>query len=92
VIGDDERRVVDRLEDLVVVLDGVGVLRVGEVSLGHVGIGTGEGGAHLLEADAVFVQRERIEFHPYGGKRAAADGDLADAAELGKFLCEHCRG
>ena len=93
VVGDDKRGVVDRLEELVVVLDGVGVLRVGEVALGQVGVGAGQCGAHLLEPNAVFVEaRGGSAPRARRGSELPPTTDLPDALELREFLRQHGGG
>jgi hypothetical protein len=55
-------------------------------TLGPVGVGGLDRGAHVLETDAVVVQLERIDLDPHGRQGAAADLDLADAVDLGDAL------
>ena len=86
VISHDQRGIVDRLEKLIVVLNRIGVLRVGEVALGHIGVRAGKSGAHLLEADSVFIKRERIQVHAHRRQRAPAHQHLADALKLRQLL------
>ncbi len=87
--GDDEVRVVGgpprrrRRVDLhaaAVTLDG---------ALGPVGIGRLDGGAHVLRADAVAVQRERQQLHAHRGQRAASDLHVAHALHLRDALADH---
>ena len=66
-----------------------------ERALGAVGIGGGDGGAHVLHADAVAVELVRLELDPHRGQRGTAQRDLADAGDLRELLlqtrCWRCR-
>jgi hypothetical protein len=88
---DDERHVVDGLEQLVVRVDFPARAFVGELSLRPVRIRLREHGAHLLERDAVFVQHRRVQLDANRRQRAAAHVDLTDAAHLRQILREHGR-
>lgn len=67
---------------LVVVVNLV-VLAIGfYVTLRTVRIGGAQCGSNILEADAVFLQRIRIELDPDSGQGAAADDDLTDTFDL----------
>jgi hypothetical protein len=55
-------------------------------ALRPVGVGRGKRHADVLETDSVFVQYRRIDLDPHRGQRAAADGDLTDAADLRQLL------
>ena len=57
--------------------------------LGGVGVGRGQGGAHILEPDAVFEQRGGIQLDTDGGLGRTADDDLSDTLNLGQFLRQH---
>jgi hypothetical protein len=43
------------------------VMTVRKMSFGRVGVRRGQHAAHLLEADAVFVEHPRVQFHPHAG-------------------------
>ena len=67
-IGDDQVAIRARVARIVVGVDLV-VQVVGlDRAFGRVGIGVGNGGADVLQADAVFGQRQRIDFHAHGGQ------------------------
>ncbi len=60
-------------------------------ALRAVGVGGREGGADVLEPDAIFEQGRRVELGPHRRKRTAADRDLADPIDLGQLLRQHGR-
>ena len=91
-IGDHQRLVVRRLGGLVVGIDLVALAFDVDAALRAVGIGAGERGADVFQADAVFEQRLRRELDAHGGQRAAADADLADALDLRQLLRQHRGG
>ena len=53
-----------------------------DAALGTVGIGRGQRRPHIFQTDAVFEQGLRVEFHPDGRQRTAADTDLPDSLHL----------
>ena len=64
--------------------------RVGlDRALGGVGVGVGDGGADVLQADAVLGQRQRIDLDAHRGQRAAGHIDAADAIDLRQPLRDH---
>jgi hypothetical protein len=91
-VGDDEVAILVGLGRLVVGVDLVVEVVVLDRALGAVGVGGGERGADVLEADAVFEQRAGIELHPHRRQGAADDVDLADAVELRQPLLQHVGG
>ena len=54
-----------------------------------VGVRRGQRRAHILQPDAVFEQRRRVELDPHRRQRGAADDHLADAVDLRQFLRQH---
>ena len=91
-IGDDQRLVVVGLVGLVVGVDLIALVADVDAALGAVRIGAGQRGAHVLEPDAVFVERLRDQLDAHRRQRAAADHDLADAFDLRELLRQHGRG
>ena len=61
-------------------------------SLGAVGVGRGERGADVLEADAVMEDRRRVDLDAHGRQRRPRDVDLANSRKLGQALLEDVRG
>ncbi len=51
-------------------------------------VGGGERRAHLVEADAVAIERRRVELDAHAGERAAAHEHLAHALDLRELLLE----
>ena len=90
-VGNDQREVVGRALRLVVGVDLPGARAVFHRALGPVGVGPGERGAHVLEADAVLVKGLRVDFDAHRGQRAATDLDLAHARDLRQLLCDDGR-
>ena len=92
-IGDHQRLVIDGVQDLIVGADFQHVGAIRKMAFGNIGVGAAEHGSHGFEADAVLVERGRIQFDAHTGQRAAAHHDLAHAADLGKLLRHHggCR-
>ncbi len=54
------------------------------------GIGGGDGGAHILQPDAVFEQGARIELDPDGRQRRPGQGDIAHARRSGTASAAGC--
>ena len=77
-----QRRVVDRVQQLIVGADLPALVVDRHLSLRRVGVGGRDRRAHLFEADAVLVQHRRVQFDADRRQRAAADRHLADAAHL----------
>ena len=90
--GDDQRAVVGGAHRLVVGVDLPAARPLLDRALRAVGVGRGEGGAHVLEPDAVVEQRVRIELHAHRRQRAAAEDHLADAGDLRQALQDHVGG
>ena len=84
-VGDDERAVGVGREQLVVGADGVGLARAVEAALGAVDVGGGDGGAHVLEREAVGGDARRVDADADGGAQPALDGDFADAVDLAEL-------
>ena len=76
--------------ELIVVVDGPGLVGAVEVALGLVDVGAAEGGAQRFQTQAVGGQRDGIRLHPHGGPLAAADAHQAHALELRNSL-RHAR-
>ena len=91
-ISDDQREVFGRCLRLIVGVD----LPVPEIvldrALGPVCVGRREDGAHVLEADPIFVERLRLELDPHRRQCAAADGHLAHSFDLRELLGDDRRG
>ena len=68
-VGDDDRAVLRAGLQLIVVVDGPGLLRTVEIALGLIHVGAGERGAQRLEAQA--VGRERGRDSPARARRGA---------------------
>jgi hypothetical protein len=81
-VGDDEAAILLRLARLIVVVDLEALRADVDRALGRIGIGRGQRGAHVLEADAVFEERAGIELDAHGRQRAAPDLDLSDTGDL----------
>ena len=81
-IGDDEIAILRRFRRLIVGVDLVMGVVVLDRALGAVGVGRGERGADILEADAVMKDRRRVDFDPHRRQRGARDVDFADARKL----------
>jgi hypothetical protein len=85
-IGDDDVVVVAGGEKLIVVADGEGLARTVERALGLIDVGGADGGAEVLEREAVAGQLCRVGLNAHGRLLAAGDGDQADAGELRDLL------
>ena len=55
----------------------------GDLTLGPVGIGVGQNGRDLVDADVVLVDRIGIQLYAHRGKRAPTYLNLADSDDLG---------
>ena len=91
-IGDHQIAVLRRLRRLVVGVDLIVGVVVLDRALRAVGVGGGERGADVLEADAVVEDRRRIDLDPHGRQRRARDVDLADSRKLRQALLQDVRG
>ena len=69
---------------LVVGVDGVGLRRAVEAALGRVGIVVGDGGAQIVDVQAIGRQLLQIGLHPHGRALAAGNADQADAGQAAK--------
>ena len=88
-VGDDQIAVGRRVAGVVVGIDLV-VQPVGlDRALGRIRVAVGDGGAHVLQADAVLRERQRIDLDPHGRQGAAVDVDPADALDLREPLRDH---
>ena len=85
-VGDDQILIVRGLGRLVVGHHLVALIALIDVALGAVGICRGDGGAHVLEPDAVTGQLIGLDLDPHRGQGAAAQLDLTDAGDLGELL------
>ena len=81
-VGDDQVVVGLGLQQLIVGVERVGLLRAVERSLGQIDIGLAEHVAHVLEADAAVGERLRIDLHADRRLLLSADADQADAGDL----------
>ncbi len=91
-IGHDEVAILAGGARLVVGVDLVAVLADIDRAFRAVGVGRGEGGTDILQADPVFEEGARVDLDPDGRQRRAADLHLADAGDLRQFLLHHRRG
>ena len=89
-VGDDDRPVLRAGLQLVVVVDGPGLIRTVEIALGLIHVGAGQRRAQRLQTQAVGRQRGGIGLHPDGRTLSAADADQTDAFELRNSL-RHAR-
>src|SRR6202035_3246574 len=83
---DDQRAVLSRTEQLVSGAKSPGIRLIGHFALGTIRVGAAQDLTDLLEADALVVERIEVELDANTGQRAAADGHLAYALNLGEFL------
>ena len=88
-VGDDQRLVLLRRVGLVVRVDLVALVADVDAAFRAVGVGAGERGPHVLQADAVFVECLRNEIDPHGRQRTAADDHFADSLDLRQLLRQH---
>ena len=58
-------------------------------ALRAVGVGRGQCGPHVLQSDAVFEQRLRVQFHANRRLCRTADQHLADTSDLRQTLAHH---
>ena len=90
-VGDDQRLVVGGLVGLVVGIDLIALVADVDAAFRAVGVGAGERGPHVFQANAVFVDRLRDQIDAHRRQRTAADDDLADAFDLRELLRQHGR-
>src|SRR5208282_2723025 len=88
VVGDDDLRETGGAEQLVVRLNLVVLLWAVEIALRLVETGLLQGGAHILEVDAIRGKRGGIYANPHSRLLPAADADESHARELRDFLRE----
>ena len=81
-VGNHERDIVGRRGGLIVGVNLIAAVAVVDRAFRAVGVGGSERRAHVLEPDAVFVKRLRVELDAHRRQRRAADDDVADAAQL----------
>ncbi len=101
-VGQPDRRPVAESHDQIAVLVGLEQLIVGpdlpgfgpirQLPFGAVDVGVAQKAAYILEADAVFVHRRRVQLNPDRGQRTAAHENRAYALHLGDFLLENGGG
>ena len=91
-IGDDDVVPVLGLGQLVVVLDGEGLLRTDERALGAVDRRNADLRAHVLELQPLLDQLCGIDLNAYGGRLLAADAHEGDARDLAEVLGEDVFG
>ncbi len=90
-IGDDQRRIILGLEDLVVRRQLGGRGPIGELALGTIGVLRRQHGADVFEAEPVGVELRGVDVDAHRRQRAAAHDHLADAVDLGKRLLQQGR-
>ena len=91
-IGDDDVVPGLGLGQLVVVLDGEGLLRTDERALGRVDGRNADLRPHVLELQPLLDQLRRIDLNAYGGRLLAADAHEGDAGDLAEVLGEDVFG
>ena len=91
-VGDHEIAVLRRLGRLVVGVDLVMRVVVLDRALRAVGVGGGERGADVLEADPVVEYRARIDLDPHRRQGRARHVDLADPRQLRQPLLQDVGG
>ena len=91
-IGDDDVVPVLGLGQLVVVLDGEGLLRTDERALGAVDGRDADLRAHVLELQPLFDELRRIDLDADGRRLLAADAHEGDARDLAEVLGEDVFG
>ncbi len=89
-VGDDDGPVLLAGLKLIVIVDGPGLVRSVEVTLGLIHVGAAQRRPQRLQAQAVRGQRSRVGLHAHGGALAAADAHQAHALELRNSL-RHAR-
>ena len=85
-VGDDGVGVLRGAFELVVGIDRRGLGRAVEISLRRIDVEVADGGADVVDIEAVGGQRLRIELDAHRRPMAAADGDQADAGQLRYLL------
>jgi len=91
-VGDDDGVVVVRALDLIVGVDRVGALRPVEIALGRVDVGVGDGGAQVVDVEAVAGELAQVRLDAHRRSLPAGDADEADARQLRDLLREPCVG
>src|SRR5713226_7235768 len=81
-IGDDEAAVLRRALQLVVGVDRVGARGAVEIAFRRVDVGGADGGAQIVEVEAVGGEGARVGLDAHRRTLAAADADEADARKL----------
>ena len=85
-IGDDQVAVGIGILQFVVGVDRIGAQRAIESALRRVDIGIADGGAQIVDVEAMGGKRAQIGLDPDGGALAASDMDDADAGQLRDLL------
>src|SRR4029077_4878359 len=85
-VGDNDAPIGAGVEQLVVGVERVGLLRAFEGALGLIAIGVGDGGTHVFQADALGRESDRIDLHMGRVDLLAGDDDLGDAGDRGELL------
>ena len=91
-ICDDQGLIVLGKRGAVIGIDLEGLAGLLDVALGAVGIGGADRGAHIFQADAVFVEGAGIELDADGRRRGAVERDIADARNLRQLLLDDVAG
>ena len=90
-VVDDQRLVLRGLQELIGRRERPGAACAGQGSLGTVRVGRGQRGPHVLEVEAVVVQRRGVDVDANRGERASPDEDLPDSRHLRELLLKHRR-
>ncbi len=85
-VGDHQVPVIVGALQLVIGVDGVGARRSVEIALGRVDVGVGDGGAEIVDVEAVGGERTRIGLDAHRRPLAAIDADEPDAGQLRDLL------
>src|SRR5439155_15903785 len=90
--GDDQWLIVFRRQNLIVRVNGVGLVWPVEIALRQVHIGGGNGGAQILKGEPIGRERGGIGLNPDRRFLAAADAHQAYARQLRNLLRQTCIG
>ena len=88
-VADDKRQILFGATQLVADLDLPLPVGAFDGAAWPDGVGGRNRAAHLVKGDAVVGEGVGVQLHAHGRQRTAADGDLADAVDLGNFLREN---
>ena len=85
-VGDDEVPVIGDALQLIIGIDRISPLQAVESSLGAIDIGIGDGGAQIIEIEAIGGDRARIDFDAHRRPLAATEAHDPDARHLRNLL------